>query len=167
MASAAFIAGNLGSDNWDAEVYAVLAMASRLASLVKSRSQTIKLGFNLWQLNNLLGRFFEEVRNRAEGKVIEARLQPSAPEQIENGIRALRQIHTKIETIYEAARRARLTNNSLLAIPLRSVHTYSEDVLELAELLEAYQNPAGVQSVFDRAAQEVGRGEVYDLAEIE
>jgi hypothetical protein len=89
------------------------------------------------------------------------------PERIEESIRSLRQIHIKIETLYEAARRARLTNNSLLAMPLRSVHTYGDDILELAELLEAYQHSEGVEAMFDRSAEERARGEVYDIAEVE
>jgi hypothetical protein len=167
MASAAVLAGSLGSDQWDAQVYAVLSMASRLSALVKSRAQTIRLGYHLWQLNSLLGRFFDDIRGRAEGKLVEAHATSSSPEQIDDSIRALRQIHVKIETIYEAARRARLTNNSLLAMPLRSVHTYSDDILELAELLEAYQNSDGIKAIYDRAAQEKARGEIYDLAEVE
>jgi hypothetical protein len=165
MASAAVVLTNLGSDQWDAEVYAVLSMASRLAALVKSRAQTVRLGYKFWQLNSLLGSFFQEVRNSMEGHA--PKDDSITPERIEQSIRSLRQMHSKIEALYEAARRARLTNNSLLAMPLRSVHTYSDDILELAELLEAYQNSEGVEAVFDRSAQERARGEVYDIAEVE
>jgi hypothetical protein len=169
MASAAVVLTNLGSDHWDAEVYAVLSMASRLAALVKSRARTIQLGYQLWRLNTVLSNFFKEIREGMDARNVD---KPSpgflpTPEQIEDGIRSLRQIHIKIETIYEAARRARLTNNSLLAMPLRSVHTYSDDILELAELLEAYQNSEGVEDIFDRSAKERARGEIYDLTEIE
>jgi hypothetical protein len=43
MASAAVVLTSIESDQWDADVYAVLSLASRLAALVKSRAQTIKL----------------------------------------------------------------------------------------------------------------------------
>jgi hypothetical protein len=165
MSSAAVVLTHLGTDQWDAEIYAVLSMASRLAALVKSRARTLQLSYSLWRLNTLLSNIFEEVRDTMEGKGGAA--QPVTAEGIEDAIRNLRQLHIKIETIYEAARRARLTNHSLLAMPLRSVHTYNDDILELAELLEAYQHSEGVEAVFDRSAQERARGEVYDLAEIE
>jgi len=165
MASAAVVLNNLGSDQWDAEVYAVLSMASRLAALVKNRAQTLQLAYHLWRLNSVLAKFFAEARETMEGK---GKAEPPATaERVEEGIRGLRQVHTKLENIYEAGRHARLTNNSLIAMPLRSLHTYSDDILELAELLEAYQNSEGVQAIFDRSANEKERGEIYDLAEIE
>jgi hypothetical protein len=167
MASAAIVLTTLGSDQWDAELYAVLSMASHLAALVKNRTQTIQLTYQFWRLNNKLANFFKEVRDRMEGEVSASSSLPITPERIEEAIRGLRQVHIKIETIYEAARRARLTNNSLVAMPLRSVHTYNDDILELAELLEAFQNSEGVEAVFDRSAQERARGEVYDLTEVE
>src|SRR5258708_32188657 len=113
MASAAVVLTNLGSDHWDAEVYAVLSMASRLAALVKTRAQTVQLTYQFWRLNNMLANFFKEVRDNMEGKALVAASAPITREQIEEAIRGLRQIHVKIETIYEAAHRARLTNNSL------------------------------------------------------
>ena len=133
---------------------------------MKSRAQTIKLAYQFWRLNNALAILFKEVRDRMDGKH-ELSATSVPPERVEGAIRGLRQIHIKIETLYEAARRVRLTNNSLLAMPLRSIHTYSDDVLELAELLEAFQHSEGVQAVFDRSAQERARGEIYDLTEVE
>jgi len=170
MASATVVLTHLGTDQWDAEVYGVLSMASRLAAMVKSRGQTLHLAYSFWRLNSSLANFFDEVRDSMEGKARQQKQDaatPVTPERIENAIRGLREVHVKIETIYEAARRARLTNNSLVAMPLRSVHSYSDDILELAELLEAFQNSEGVKAVFDRSAQERARGEIYDLAEVE
>jgi hypothetical protein len=164
MASAAVVLTVIGTDQWDAEVYAVLSMASRLAALVKTRAQTMRLAYFFWRLNSILGNFFQEIRRILESNQPAA---PITPEQIEDSIRGLRQMHIKIETLYEAGRRARLTNNSVLAMPLRSLHTYSDDILELAELLEAYQASDGVSAVFDRSAQERARGEIFDLSEIE
>lgn len=166
MTSAAVVVSNFGSDHWDADVYGVMSMASRLAGLVKTRAQTIRLGYNLWQLHSLLGDFFKLVRENAEGQRQAAR-EEVTPERVTEMIRTLRLMYFKLEALYEAARRARLTNNSILAMPLRSIHTYSDDVLELAELLEAYQNKEGIDAIFDRAAGEKARGEIYDLAEIE
>ena len=166
MASAALVLTSVGSDQWDAEVYAVLSIASQLAAMVKSRAQTIELGYKFWRFNRTLANFFQEVRDRMEGKTPADGIQVT-PERIEDAVRGLRQIHIKIETLYEAARRARLTNNSLLAMPLRSIHTYSDDILELAELLEAFQNSEGVEAMFDRSAQERARGETHDLTEVE
>jgi hypothetical protein len=169
MASAAVVLTHLGSDHWDAEVYGVLSMASRLAAMVKTRGQTLRLAYSFWRLNSSLASFFSEVRESMESnKSFQPEgSAPVTPERIENAIRGLRELHIKIENMYESARRARLTNNSLIAMPLRSVHTYNDDILELAELLEAFQNPEGVNAVFERSAQERANGEVFDLAEVE
>jgi len=166
MASAAVVLTSIGSDQWDAEVYAVLSIASRLAALVKSRAQTVQLAYQFWRLNSTLANFFREVRDRMEGKH-ELSTSPVTPERVEEAIRGLRQVHLKIETLYEAARRARLTNNSVLAMPLRSIHTYGDEILELRGLLEAFQNSEGRPGVFDRPAQERARGEISDLTEVE
>src|SRR5277367_4585947 len=145
MASAAAVLTNLGSDQWDAEVYAVISITSHLAALVKSRAQTIQLTYQLWRLNGKIGDFFKAMRDNMEGKNLSSSTPPPpvTPERLGDGIRGLRQAHVKIETLYEAARHARLTNNSLVAMPLRSLHTYGDEFLELAELLEAYQSPEG------------------------
>jgi len=162
MSSAAAVLGNFGSDQWDAELYAVLSMAARLSALVKNRAQTFHLTYQLWRLNAALSRFFDELRDVMEGKK-PAVPAPLTAEQLEDGIRTLRKIHVSLETMYEAARRSRLTNNSLVAMPLRSVHSYSDEILDLAEVLEIYQ-ANGVDAVFDRSARERAQGEIYDLA---
>ena len=165
MSSAEAVLSNFGSDQWDAKVYAVVSMAARLSALVKNRAQTFHLAFQFWRLNSALAGFFNEIRDVMEGK--KKSTSPATPEQIEDAIRSLRKAHVMLETLYESARRSRLTNNSLVAMPLRSVHTYSDDILELAELLEAFQSKDGVEAAFDRSAQERARGEIYDLAEVE
>ena len=83
MASAAVVVGNLGTDQWDADVYTVLSMASRLAALVKSRAQTFQLAYNLVILNRSLGKFFQEVRDRLDGKIIEANSEIPTPAQLD------------------------------------------------------------------------------------
>jgi hypothetical protein len=166
MSSAEAVLSNFGSDQWDAKVYAVVSMAARLSALVKNRAQTFHLAFQFWRLNSALSGFFDEIRDVMEGKK-KSTATPATPEQIEDGIRSLRKAHVMLETLYESARRSRLTNNSLIAMPLRSVHTYSDDILELAQLLEAFQSKDGVEAAFDRSAQERARGEIYNLAEVE
>jgi|SRR6478752_4740512 len=161
MSSAAAVLSNFGSDHWDAELYAVLSLSARLAALLKNRAQTIHLAYQFWRLNSALAGFFDDVRSAMDGKK-PASSDVLTAEQLEDGIRTLRKIHNNLETLYEAARCSRLTNNSLVAMPLRSVHSYSDEILDLAELLEIYQ-AGGSDAVFDRSARERAMGEVYDL----
>ena len=163
MASAAAVLSNFGSDQWDAELYAVLSLAARLSTLVKNRAQTFRLAYQLWRLNSALAGIFEELRDKMEGKIPDTSGLPTA-EQIEDGIRTLRKAHVSLETLYEAARRSRLTNNSLVAMPLRSVHSYSDEILDLAEVVEIYQ-AGGAEAIFDRSSRERAQGEIYDLAQ--
>jgi len=166
MATAVAVLSSFGSDQWDAETYAVLSLAARLSSLVKTRSQAIRLAYQMWRLNSMLAGFFEAVSNVFEGRVSPSTT-PVTPEQIEDSIRTLRKMHAALETLYEAAKRSQLTNHSLIAMPLRSMHTYSDEILELAELLELCQAPEQVQAIFDRSSKEREQGDIYDLAQIE
>jgi len=89
------------------------------------------------------------------------------PEKVREGIITLRRLHRTIHTIIEASKHIGLTNNSLTAGPLRNIEYWGEEVIELADLAELTQSEDVIQSIYDRAAQEKERGELYDLDQVE
>ena len=89
------------------------------------------------------------------------------PEKVREGIITLRRLHRTLETIPKAAKHIGLTNNSLTAGSLQNIEHWGEEIIELADLAELTQSEEVIQSIYDRAAQEKERGELYDLGQVE
>jgi hypothetical protein len=167
MSTAAIaVLSNFERDRWNADIYGAMALASQLSVLVQKRALTIRLAYYFWRLNSTLEGFFADVRKAIQAAVPKD-LALVAPERVLEMAQDLRKVHRTIEHIYGSAKRAGLTNNSLTAGALKSVCSYNEDVLELAELLELSLKPELVESIYDRARAERERGDIFDLSEVE
>lgn len=163
MGAPALVISRLESDNWNAELYSVMALASRLAAMVKSHSQVVALAYRFWRLDSTLANFFRE----SVYKVIETPPPVSVdPDQLREGIVNLRRLYRTIETIVKASKHIGLTNNSLTAGSLRNIQHWGEEIIELVELVELNQNEEVLRSIYDRAARERERGELYDLSQV-
>jgi len=159
---------DFGSDSWNAEVYGSLSVASRISSMVKTKTQIIQLAYLLHSLNGRLKSLFNDIQEKIDNPSnFEPPAEPATPEQFKKAIDTLRELSTTLFNIYERSKRARLTNNSLIAGSLSRLHTYSEDLCELADWLEMIQKPEAIEAIFDRAKQETERGEVFDLSRVE
>ena len=60
-----------------------------------------------------------------------------------------------------------MTNNSLLASPLRRVNQLAEEFADIADWLETALQSEEIDSVFLRAAQEREHGDIYNLDQVE
>jgi hypothetical protein len=160
----ALVLSRFDSDDWNAQFYAVMTLASRLALLVKSHSQVFKLAIRLRRLDSALSKLFRE----RVYKILESpQVQTVDPEKVREGIITLRRLHRTIHTIIKASKHIGLTNNSLTAGPLRNIEHWGEEIIELADLAELTQSEDVMQSIYDRAAHEKERGELYDLNQVE
>jgi hypothetical protein len=140
-----------------------MALASRLALLVKSHAQVVTLAIRLRRLDSALRRLFDE----HVYKTLESpRVETVDPEKVREGIITLRRLHRTLGTIIKASKHIGLTNNSLTAGSLRNIGHWGEEISELADLAELAQNENAIQSIYDRAAQEKERGELYDLSQV-
>ena len=162
------VLSTFGSDLWNAEVYGSLSVASRVASMVKTKTQILHLAYSLHNLNKSLKNIFDTLHEAIEHpRNVEPPAEPATPDQMIRAIAIIRELSTSLDNSYQRAKRARLTNNSLIAGALSRLHTYSEDLVELGDWLEMLLKPEEVNAIFDRANQEIERGEVFDLSRVD
>jgi hypothetical protein len=157
------VATFVGSDTWNAEVYSSLAFASRLAAAVKQRQVVYKLSFFFWRMNERLDSLFSEIYSILEKNQI-APDQAIEPKAIENAIDQLMHMHRILDSIYTAAKRSRLENNTITAGGVRRLYRNNERLLELAGWLSDILHSEELEPIFDSARAEHDRGETVSLA---
>lgn len=169
MNNAEAILDNFRSYEWNARMYGVLSAASRVAATVKNRANVIKLAYHLRNLNKLVTEMVENVNAGMEGKLPapSTNESPMTPRQIREQADRFEHLHRMLEYIYESLRRAGLTNNSLTAGSLLSIHRQTATVADFADWLDLASQSDQVDSLFNRAKQEKERGELIDLAQVE
>lgn len=165
LSVAVAVLNNFGNDQWNADVYDTMALASRLSTLVKDRSKTIGISYRLYGLNSKLNALFKQIYARLEGPAGEERV--FTPEETQDAIRSLRKLCGLLDTLFEAGRRSRLTNNSLTASWLNSIHVYSDELQELAQIIELTLDEYHLKFVYERASKERESGDVFDISQIE
>ncbi len=163
------ILDNFRSYEWNARMYGVLSAASRVAATVKNRTNVIKLAYRLRTLNKLVTDIVDNVNAGMEGKLPPPAKdeKPLTPQQIREQADRFEHLHRMLEYIYESLRRVGLTNNSLTAASLSSIHRHTDAIANFADWLDLASQPEQVESLFTRAKQEKERGELIDLAQVE
>ncbi len=169
VSAGALVLTNFGSEEWTAELYGSLSVASELAEMVKNRGQAIRMAYILWRLSGRCDAFLDRTHDIMEGRiqpVMKPEQKEFTTEQAQETIHSLRQLAIVLSGVYDDARRKRLTNNSLLGGPLSRLRLGAEEMLNIADWLDQIIEPAGVEGVFARAQGERERGEVFDLSHI-
>ena len=157
-----------GSDKWNAQVYDSLSFASRIAYVVKDRAQILNLAINLRRMVGKLEANLETLNLVIEGKVSPQSSEPTPPQQIQEAIDTLQKLSRVLSSIYEAAKRKRLTNNSLIAGPLSRLNKLSDDLSGIAEWAEmAFLHQQAVEDIFNRSRNEKEQGDIYDLSQVD
>jgi hypothetical protein len=165
VGAAVAVLSNFDTDRWDADVYGAMALAARLSALVKDRAATLRLAYRLWNLDNILRGFMNQVHNAMESSKSKSE-DDITPERIMEVAQTLRRLYNTVDRIYGPAKKAGLTNNSMTAMAFNSIRKHADDILDLAEWFEMCTDPEGVESIFKRAADEEARGEIFDLESI-
>ena len=157
-----------GSDAWNAELYNSLSLTSHIAAAIKDRAAALTLAVNLRRLVSKLDSILGNARSMIEGKTpLPVSDEPSTPQKAHNGVDTIQMISRVLSYTYESASRRRLTNNSLLASPLRRVNQLAEEFADIADWLETALQSEEIDSVFLRAAQEREHGDIYNLDLVE
>lgn len=168
MSTAAIVIGNLGTHNWNAQVYNVLAQASKMAAAVKNRGNVVRIAYHLRNLNTHVSEFVGLVNDAMEGKrKPDPNSEPATAQTIRSSADNLEQMYHTLEYVVEAARRVGLANNSLTAGSLRGIQRNLEAIASLADWLDLAAQPEAVGEIFQRAEKERDRGELIDLTQVE
>lgn len=157
----------LGTDRWNTELYGSLSVTSQVSSALKGGAQKIRLAYLLHILNGRLVKFFDELYEAIDHPTPISQEQHPSKEQIQEAITTLRQLSARLNEAYEGAKRFRLTNNSFLAGSVSRLHTYADDLSELAEWLEMLIEPQSHEDAFKRAANEKEQGQVFSLSQVD
>lgn len=164
MSAAVTVLGNIEEDLWYASVYGMMALASRLSALVKDRVAVVKLAYHIRRLDSTLSNFFVEIRKAVEKGMPKGR--DVTPKNIAKACESLDKLHDILDKFHEVCKRARLTNNSLMAGTINSINNYNDEILELSQLLKLSLHPEVIKSIYNRAKAEKERGEIFDLSEV-
>jgi hypothetical protein len=168
VSTAATVISNLGTYNWNARVYDVLALASRLAAGVKNRGNVLRIAYHLRNLNGSLGDLINIVNDAMDGKrQADPNAEPVTPQVLRSSADNLEQLHHTLDYLVEGSRRAGLMNNSLTAASVRGLLRHRDAVANLADWLDLAAQPQAVDDIFEKAKQEKERGELINLAEVE
>ncbi len=157
----------LGSAEFESRAFDLVSLASGLAAKAKSRTSSLALSYSLFKLNRKIATVLDDFHDMLEGK--KPAPAPDATvtrEQMLTTADTFDYCHRAVEYIYEGARRARLTNNSLTAGNLASLRKRGEELLDIAVWLETIADEEFVKTTFDRAELEKESGEIYDLSQV-
>jgi hypothetical protein len=165
--NAAAVLDNVGTYEWNEKVYSALSLASRVASSIKNRANAFKLAYNLYSLNGLLVKFLTTVHDGAQGKLpTNPDAEPVTPKRLRDAADQLENLFHTLDYIYEGCRRAGLTNNSLTAASVNSIHRQSEELAVLADWCAVLSQPDEVDVIFERAKDQRENGELLGFSQV-
>lgn len=146
----------------DAAGLASSLMAS-FRTIVKSHLAKARLAQGLWRLDRSLARLLSQIYEAIEKP--DPSLPPATGDQVKAAAEVLVRIHGAIDSIYADARREGLTNTTLVGMPLNSAKQRAEELLEIAEWLETWNDP-GVNRLLDEAIEDARQGRTLPLSSI-
>lgn len=168
MASDASIIRSLEALEWDADVYGSLSAFSNLALQVKNKANALRLAYLFHKANNSLQTLFDRVHATMEGRnpIPADSVEPITEKRCKELGENLDHLIRKIDYIYETARRAGLTNNSLTSGALARMREHSEELLNLVDWVDVLRQKDAVQDIFERAARDRETGEVFEIEKV-
>lgn len=168
MSTAVAVISSLGTYNWNARLYNVLALSSQLAAAIKNRGSVFRVAYHLRNLNNSLAEFVTIVNETMEGK---RKVDPNADPVTAGTLRStadnLEQMYRTLDYVVEGARRAGLANNSLTSGSVSGIQRNLDSIASLADWFDLAAQPEAVNEIFANAKREREQGELMDLAQFE
>ncbi len=155
----------VGTDGWNANMYSTVSAASNTFATVSAVSTAVnhgltkmRLAWNLRNLSNMLSVFLDGIQEAVEsaenGKT---KGSPSTREDVESAIRSFEYMYDMLSRLYSTAERKRLTNNSLMAGSLKTIHRRSEELLDIVDWLQTAisYTPSQLEDIFSSARAEL------------
>jgi len=114
-----------------------------------------------------------EARKREVGNEAQEEASPStgrpAPtkEQLESAIKAYEYLYDVITRLYLKAHERRLTNSSMMAASLQTIHRRSEELMDIADWLHVavHSSASALDALYANARKDLAEGKVYEIAD--
>jgi len=152
----------LASDSWKSVAFDAVALVYSIAGAVKSARNAHIVSRKLWSLD----RQIKEVQAVFYRPATKEMLANVTPEGVRGGIEAVRALNSSFENLHSALRAKGLLNHTKIAAPLSSVMESLADLAEFAEAADLSideRKRAEVDEIFDRALEELQRGETVEI----
>lgn len=164
MTTAAIAIGNLASAEFDSEVYSTVSFAAKLSLAVRSRANVMQLAWSLHRINKSVRSLLEMVEDTLSGeRPVDKNAEPLTPRKVQELADNLYYVVRVMEYQCEEMRRARLTNNSIIAGALRMFQSNLEPLKDLADWIDLAARPDEVNAIYKRGQEEKERNEVYEV----
>jgi hypothetical protein len=166
MTTATAIISNLTSDEFSGDVYEALSVTAQVAAFVTRRANVIRISHGLYKTNKLVKSLLDLVDDAISGKreLVEKQ---TTRQDVQRVAENLDHLVRTIEYLYESLRRAQLTNNSIVAGPLATLHSAIEPLKDIADWADLSAKPQELASILARAKVERERGEMYEMKRVE
>lgn len=164
MTTAALAIGSLVSPEFDNEIYSTVSFAANLSAALRNRANVMRLAWYLHRMNKSTRTLLDFVDDVLSGKrPVDKPAEPVTPRKLQEVADNLYYMVRVMEFQCEEMRRARLTNNSLIAGALQTFYSNLEPLKDLADWIDLAGRPEDIDSVFARGKEEKERNEVYEV----
>ncbi|MGB7187204.1 MAG: hypothetical protein WBD21_11520 [Candidatus Acidiferrales bacterium] len=167
MSTSAAAIANLASVEFESGLYDTVSITARLSAVVTSRASAMRLAWYLHRVNKSTKALLDLVDESLSGKRTVEKSEPVTPQKLQELADNLNYLIRGMEYQCEQMRRARLTNNSLVAGALKTYGSNLEPLTDLADWIDAVARPDELDSIFARAKEEKERNEVYEVNRVE
>jgi hypothetical protein len=162
----------IGSDLWNARVYAGISAASELAAELHRPKRLFFLLSRLWRIYGELGRMnrgldeiFEKWDRLSIGNedgVTQRTLAPEDYRAFRDVVLRWHAVHMRLLSVEDGFPR-----NALMRERLARFEAHSERLLDLADWLDAMSNPEETNAKFDAGLADLARGDVLPWAAVQ
>jgi hypothetical protein len=154
-------------DDTASKASSVFVATARMSNAVSTTLKKLALSRNLNILDKKLSAMLDGMY--AAAQKAEANPHPakttSTKEQYESTIKTLEYLYDVLTRLHSKAHQMGLTNHSLMAASLRSIHRRTEELLDVADWFYVAINSSGsrLDEIYANARTELAEGKVYDL----
>lgn len=167
MTTAVTAIGKLASAEFEGEVFETLSLAARLVAAITKRAHVMRLASGLHRVNKSMKSLLDLANNALTEEKHAQLMEPATPQEIHRLAETLGHLARTSEYTYEAMRRAKLTNYSLIAGAVKTFEQNLEPLKDLADWADLAANPDDLNAVLARAKGEKERGEIYEVKRVE
>ena len=176
MSNVAVMSIGIGVNPWIAEFDGtagaasnVFVATSHVSNALYSNAMRLKIAWDLNRLSRKLSGMLDGLYKAMENAERSGtKKEPISREQLESAVRTLEYLYDVSSRLYSVAQQKRLTNNSMMAGSLSTIHRRSEELLDIVDWFQAAMScaPSKLDELYAAARKDLRAGAVYDLAQV-